>query len=316
MLNTIIDYSVFDHFIKSQPAQIPIGSQEDNDVWNSLWNYLKQGSNVVLTNYQNQQNIFLNNLTTGRKGTTFKPETTFKKPKNCKLPKGQNIQTVFFLNEPLDSEKEKYRKKNAFIFGFVDDYPKVWKEISFIGKENVLHDRKSVNDDKRFTWDKFSEFILPFTDVIVRDDFLFKDIDEIENRFISIINALSNASSNKFKILVIVNKFKMDRKFKKNLNELYQYIEKQQLLNSSIDSIGFIHTAKEHDRYIFFNYLEVDFGKIPDTSNAPTKISFHPYTIHNCYSDAKIILDDIKVIVNNSIKNQDFAGNCDNRLLK
>jgi len=315
MLNTVIDYSIFEHFTKSQTAQIPIGSEEDNEYWNSFWKFLKLGSNVILTNYGKQQNIFLNTLTTGRKGTTIKIEDTFKKPHKCKFPKNQDIQTVFFLDEQSDSEKVKYRKNNGFLFGFLNDYKEVWNKISFLNNETVLHDRKSAIDVKKFTWDKFSELLLPFTDVILRDDFLFKDINEIENRFGNIIKALDKASIQKYNLLIILNKYKLDQGFDKNIDNLYQYLKNEKLINPNKVNIGFVHTAKEHDRYTFFNYLEVGFGKIPDSSNKPTKITFNPYVLNDNYLDAKIVLDDLENIVGNAKKNGEFIGNIENRLL-
>ena len=92
----------------------------------------------------------------------------------------------------------------------------IWKEISFFDKEIVLHDRKSVNDDKRFTWDKFSKYLLQFIDVIIRDDYIFKHKNEIETKFKKIINALDKASKRKYNLLVILNKGELDAEFNKD----------------------------------------------------------------------------------------------------
>jgi len=326
MLKTILDYQIFkDFFVKAPKSIKEGGTVEENKYWNSLWEYLKSGTQLSIVNFPNIDNVsdideyikgVCRNLYSNKNKASKSITENFKKPHKCKFPKSQDIHTVFLLDEKYESEKVKYRKNNGFIFGFIDDYDLVWKEISFLNKESVLHDRKSVKDDKRFTWDKFSEFLLPFTDVIIRDDFLFINENEIETKFGSIINALLVASNTKFNILIIVNKYKMDKRFEKDLDNLHTFIEKEYLSNSSIENIGFVHTAKEHDRYVFFNYLEVDFGKMPDDSSVPTKISFFPYTINSNSLNAKIILDDIGNIVNNSIDNKEFAGNCNNRLIK
>ena len=98
MLNTVIEYEVFEDFCRTQPKQIPFGSAEENYLWNSLWGYLKSGSNITIANYSEQENIFLNKLTTGRNGTTCKL-AKFKKPHKYKLPKNQDVRNIFFLNE-------------------------------------------------------------------------------------------------------------------------------------------------------------------------------------------------------------------------
>ena len=87
------------------------------------------------------------------------------------------------------------------------------------------------------------------------------------------------------------------------------------MINPNKVNIGLVHTAKEHDRYTFFNYLEVGFGKIPDSSNVPTKITFNPYAINDNFLDAEIILGDLKDIVGNARQNGEFVGNIENRLL-
>jgi hypothetical protein len=184
----------------------------------------------------------------------------------------------------------------------------------FLFKEIVLHDRKSVNDDKRFTWDKFSKYLLQFTDVIIRDDYIFNNKYEIETKFKKIINALGKASKRKYHLLIILNKDKLDAEFNKDIKNVYRYLEDEELFNPEKVNVGLVHTSKEHDRFIFFNYLEVDFGKIPDSPTKPTKITFNPYTRNNYFMDAQIILRDLKEIVSNA-DNKDFAEIRSNKLL-
>ncbi len=207
------------------------------------------------------------------------------------------------------------RNNNGFIFGFINDYQETWKEISFIKKEKVLHNRKSVEESKKFSWDKFSKSILPFTDVIIRDDFLFKVMDEIEIKFGNIINALKAKSTQKFNLLIVSNRFKLANEFHENLEEVRDYLIENNYFNSGEINLGLVHTSKEHDRYIFFNYLDVGFGKIPDSSSIPTKVTFSPYAIPGNYKDSKIVLEDIESIIKNAKDNDEFVGDLSNRLL-
>lgn len=175
--------------------------------------------------------------------------------------------------------------------------------------------RKSVEESKKFSWDKFSKSILPFTDVIIRDDFLFKVMDEIEMKFQNIINALNTNSTKKFNLLIVTNRFKLADEFHKNLEEVRDYLLENNYFNSNAINLGLVHTSKEHDRYIFFNYLNVGFGKIPDSSSIPTKVTFSPYTISGNYKDSKIVLENIESIINNAKDHGEFVGDLSNRLL-
>ncbi len=315
MLETVIDYSVFDDFCNSRPKQIPNGSEFDNDLWNSFWKFLKSGSDVKIINYSDETNIFLTNLTTGRKGTSVRFDN-YKEPKNCKFPKKFNIHTFFFLNEPDINKHKKYRNNNGFIFGFINDYKEIWEEISFLNKEKVLHDRESVNESLKFSWDKFATYLIPFTDIIIRDDFIFSDKSIIKDKLGKIVTALNKTSKIKYNLLIVTNKDKLDSSFKGSLNEVYNYLKKADFLRATNLNIEIAHTRKEHDRYIFFNYLEVDFGKIPDTSSVPTKIEFKPFTFKENYESALIVLNDINDIVKTAIENKNYIGNKANRLLR
>jgi hypothetical protein len=312
MLNTVIDFEVFDKFCKAIPKQIPEGSEEENELWNSFWRFLKSGSNVTLSNYHDQQSIFLTQLTTNRNGTTLKSGIV--EHQNFNISKDQSIQTVYFLNEPNAINQSSFRKNNGFFFAFNDDYTEKWKELSFY-KNSVLHHRKSAKAEKKFSWDKFSEHLQPFTDVIIRDNFLFKDEREIPLKFGKLIECFNKATPVKYNLLIILNKYDLDTVFKRSINELSKYLESKKLINSQRFNLGLVHTAKEHDRFMFFNYLEVDFGKIPDSSTIPTKVTFFPYTNPDYYESAEIVLKELKQIVENSEKNQEAIGCLKNRLL-
>ncbi|NOX48002.1 MAG: hypothetical protein GXO89_13595 [Chlorobi bacterium] len=140
-------------------------------------------------------------------------------------------------------------------------------------------------------------------------------MDEIEMKFGSIIKALSENSNQKFNLLIVTNRFKLANEFHEKLEEVNDYLLSKNYFKPEKVKLGFIHTSKEHDRYIFFNYLKVDFGKIPDSSSNPTKVTFSPYTISGNFKDSKIVLKDIETIINNAKDNNEFVGNLSNRLL-
>ncbi len=321
MLNTVIDYNIFDHFTKNAPKSPLIGSSEEYKSWLSFWDFLKQGSNVIITsanekNTDIRNSIFVNELTTGRNKTTISlDQNNFVRPYKCKFPVKQDKQTVFFLNEPDISAQDKYRKNNGFPFGFFDDYFQAWRQIDFDNENLTLHNRKTADEKSVFSWQRFSKYLLPFTDVIIRDDFLFKRKEDIQEILGAIVNSLEKKAVQKYNLLIITNRNHFDNSFNSNLEEVYNYLTKNIFKNSRAN-IGIVHSSREHDRFIFFNYLQVTFGKIPDKSTIPTMVTFYPYTKPKNYSLSREILQDIKSLVNNAIQNNATAGNIQNSLLE
>jgi hypothetical protein len=317
MLNTIIDFEVFDKFCKAIPKQIPEGSEEENELWNSFWRFLISDSKVVINNfvepdYKDPTSIFLNKLTSGKNGTTFKPGH-FKKPHNCKFPKNQNVQTVFFLKEGNLTEHQKYRNNNGFVFGFQNDYMDVWKDLSFQSKEKVLHKRK-VEEKIRFSWEKLSSYLPPFSDVILMDKFIFSNKEDIKEKIQSLIKSLDNATPVEYNLLIVTDRDKFDIEFSSDIKRVYNYLNDNALVNSHKAKLGIIHSRIEHERYLFFNYLEVEMGKFPDSSANPTKFRFLPYTERKNFIESDVVLSALKRVLNgdNVI---DACGNLNNRLL-
>lgn len=302
MLNTILDYTIFDHFTKNQPAKIPSGSEEENEYWNSFWKYLKQGTDLVITNFNDEQNIFLNQLTTGRKETKINTEFRFKKPHKCKFPKEQNIRTVFFLNEPLENDRIKYRINNGFLFGFQEDYHDAWKSLYFFGKYKVLPVRKSAKINFK-SWAQLSDYILPFTDMIVVDNYMFDESLWDHNLF-RIIKEFSKKTNVKFNLL-LVSFAKRDQL--SSYKDIHQVIKKKLLENQVQCNLSIILAReffKEHDRGIFTNYLRIKsgdsfvyFDKNGDFITKGTDIDFHSLAEPDKFNAAKAALFHIAEIV-------------------
>jgi hypothetical protein len=233
---------------------------------------------------------------------------------NFYLPKYQNIHTVYFINESDVKNQTKFRKNNGFFFSFNDEYIDKWKELSF-SENSVLHDRKSAEVKNRFSWERFSDYLLPFTDVIVRDNFIFKDINHIQDKFGKLIECFNKATKVKYNLLIIFNKSNLDIAFGNNIADVYKYLEHNKIFDPNRLNLGLVHTSKEHDRFMFFNYVEVDIGKFPDDSHRPTKLTFFPFSDQNNFSNAEPILSDFSDIVEEGEKNKETYGYIRNRLL-
>jgi len=302
MLHTVIDYNLFDHFTRHQPAQIPVGTAEENEYWHSFWKFLKEQSHVTLTNYQNQENIFLNVLTTGRKGTKFLPQEKFSKPHKYKFPKGQNPRSVFFLNEPEAAGQQKYRKQNGFLFGFPDDYPETWKKLSLLGKADVLPVRK--DEEKRFSkWDQLSEYITPFTDLIMVDNYMFDESLWDYNLF-EILRLFSQKTPVKFNLLLV--SFADNKKLigYANLGEKVKEKLKEMGISCNFSLVLAPQTLKEHDRGIFTNYLRIKsgdsfvyFDKTGKYLTKGTDIDFHTLASPNKFNASEAALRNVARIL-------------------
>jgi hypothetical protein len=325
MLETIMDYSIFEHFTQNQPAPIPLGSAEENDRWLSFWNYLKSGCDLVLTNFQDKENLFLNNLTTGRKGTKIFTEVKFKKPYKCKFPKEQTPQTVLFIDEPLETEQKKYCKNNGLLFGFKNNYPETWENLSLHGKPKVLPVRNSTRQHFK-SWNQLSEYILPFSDLIIVDNYMFDETVWDYNLF-QIIKKFAEKATVKFNLLLVsfANREKLmaykgiEQRIKKKLDDLH--------ISCNLSIVLAKQSFKEHDRGIFTNYLRIKsgdsfvyFDKNGKFLTSGTDIDFHSLSEPDKFNASEAALSKIKEIIQhletNNEKEKRLFGDLKNRLLE
>jgi len=324
MLNTTLHYKIFKDFTRNPPQQVPLGSSEENKAYLSFWEYLESGSNINLIGNPGKNDILLTKLVTGRKGTSINLHSSFKKPHKCIFPKKQDIQTVFFLDEKLESEKNKYRSKNGYLFGFIDDYKQVWKDLALIEKPEVLPVRKDTEVNFS-SWSKLSEYILPYTDLIIVDNYMFEDSISVYN-LIRIIEEFSKKTPVKFNLLLI--SFKHDKQLF-NIKDYYSNISK--LLNDKeikcdLSIVLANQSIKEHDRGIFNNYLRIKsgdsftfFDKNEKFLTKGTDIDFHSMVKRDKFNASNAALKNINRIVNilrdPIYKEKRLIGNLDNGLL-
>lgn len=326
MLSTVIDYEVLLNFTRNQPEQIPKGTEEENEYWNSFWAFMKMGSNLIITNlptlnYSVPENYFLRSLTTGRKGSSFKSEISFNKPHKCKFPKDQNVQTVFFLNEQSESEKAKYRKNNGFLFGFMNDYPKIWKKLSLHGKDKNLPVSKSENINFK-SWAQLSDYILPFSDLIIIDNYML-DEKKWKNNLLKIIDEFSNKSSVKFNLLLVSFLHSTDiNSYQDKVSKIKDLLKG---VNCNLSIILSKELIKVHDRDIFTNYLWINSGSSLNYFNndgnldIDTKIFFNSLVKKDNMNTSKAALSSIKTIIERLQKLPDkdkrLFGDLKNKLL-
>ena len=328
MLKTILDYGIFEDFTTNQPKPVPLGTIEDINTWNSFWEFLKSGSDVTITNYKNEENIFLNDLTTGRKGTGCKLKEKFNRPNKFSFPKKTDIKSVFFIDEPTDNGKTSYRQKNGFVFGFKEDYLPVWKDLSLLDKPKVLPLRKSARV-KFQSWSQLADYIPPFTDLIIVDNYMFDETIWDYNLF-RIIEEFSKKTPVKFNLLLL--SFMDDRKltntFVKNIYDEIKSKLDDKGINCNLSIALANQSIKEHDRGIFTNYIRIKsgdsfsyFDKNGKIITKGTDIDFHPLVETDKINASEAALYDIKEIIDKlagdpKTKEKRLAGDLKNRLLE
>ena len=302
MLNTVIDYVIFEHFTRHQPKPIPDGSTEDNEYWNSFWKYLKEQSNILITGFNNQENIFLNQLITGRKGTKIAvKDKNFKKPYKGKFPNDTSPYSVFFLDENSEKAQNDYKKKNGFLFGFLNDYSKVFKDLSLFNKDNVLPVRKEA--EKGFTsWERLNEYILPFTDLLIADNYMF-DKSLWDFNLFKIIEQFANKTPVRFNLLLLT--FADNTLVYKDCYEEIKTKLQNLNINCNLSIVYATQTLKEHDRGIFTNYLRIKsgdsfiyFDKNGSLIIKGTDIDFYSLAERDAFNASEAALKRFKHIIN------------------
>ncbi len=324
MLHTILDFEIFEDFVNSQPKQIPAGTEEENECWLSLWNYLKSGTDLSIVSWGKKQNIFLTGLTTGRKETKIQLSENFKKPYKAVFPKDTNIQSVFFIDEQVKAVQQRYRNKNSLLFGFKNDYKTKWKELSLLGKPKVLNVEK-VEKLQFSSWSVLNEYLLPFTDLIIVDNYIFDESLQYSNLF-EILKEFNKAASVKFNLLIVSytgNKYKLN--IRKINNTLKEFLNEEKI-ECNLGIVLTTGAIKRHDRAIYSNYLRINSGDSfnyfksnGDFVTKGTEISFFPLCENEKFTATENSLKKISEIINSLSKIEDaekyLIGNIKNKLL-
>jgi hypothetical protein len=334
MLNTVIDFEVFNDFCNRQPQKY-IGDDFDKQ-WASLLEYLKSGSNVTITNYQNQYSLLLTQLTTGREGTQLRTETKFNKPPEYKFQGIQDMHTVFFINEPDVIKKEMYLKQNGLFFAFKDNYFEKWRELSYFGKKDELNIRKDFK-----SWDILGDYTLPFTDVLIYDDYIFSKKDRIAPFLPNLVDVIDKKTPVPFNLLVVTHKVDeiwgnwADKRtntptkifIDKIFNDANKYLSERKL-KAKLGIIILDRPHKKKERRIFFNYFKVKTGDsfynfFDENGKVTTKassIDFKKYVNQDYHNNAIFELKEIKhsiqpILKNKRLRMQFSYGNLKNNLL-
>ncbi|MDX9881223.1 MAG: hypothetical protein RBS73_04095 [Prolixibacteraceae bacterium] len=322
MLETILDSEIFIDFCKSRPTPDPYGPEKEFDEHESFWKFLKFRTNLKLMlngnfNGQIAENRFITRLSSGRGEAKIDFLEKFNWPHKGILPGNTFPGSFFCLKQDDLSKKNQITSRNGMFFGFDDDYLQQWQKLSFSGKEHLtFHVRKEL-EGKMFLkgWDDLSQYILPFTDIIISDRFI-NDISVRDQNLLEFICFLDRQTPVSYNLLIITQKG--DKDF---LNEFEKYLTDKIKENKLKAKLGIVLTRREHDRCILMNYLKIESGDSFNYFNRDgriitngTELKLFPLCSPDNFYDTRVKLSVLKNIAEN--EKEDIRGNLNNRLFR
>jgi hypothetical protein len=315
MLKTNFDYRILQDFYASKPD---ISSDVAED-WIKYRNFLKSGTDLILTNTSiSVLPGFINDLTTGRGNSKLvsKPEPL--EFKGNRIPYEYKINETFFLNDTDDKNQSEFRKNNPYFFGFITDHFNDFKKLALLKKEDILSVRDNNAENEFKSWDELEGYLLPFSDCIIIDNYLFSKRNLWGKNIGRILAKLDKSATVDYNLLIIT--YKGDNN-EIEISEILDFLDELQLKGN----ISVIVTSKiEHDRYIFMNYMRIKSGTTFNYFNQKsepivnTEIEFYPYVNPKYYKKSGVILKHIKTCVDIVVtrkNDSEVDGDCYNRLL-
>ena len=327
-METFIDGIILSDFFENRPQRTPIGNEYDNERWDSFWKFLKSETDLQINNpnkLSNNHKLFYSSLTTGRGETKISTtEKAFDSVYKNKI-KSKSPFSFFCINEDNEQQQKKYNSKNGYLIGFLKDYISKWERLKLLQLSKVLPVRKNIEGALFSKWEILGEYLTPFTDAVLVDNYIFSDESLILSNFEQILIQLDCATPVKYNLTIVTFE---GNKIKLNGPLLFKQLHDIKIKNQLKCDIGLVlatRKVKEHDRGIFTNYLRIMTGDTFNYFNSRnaiitgTDISFHSLANPDNMHAARAALSSVK---NNSINHivQNFKdthvfGNLKNQLL-
>ena len=322
MYNLVLDFHILKHFLISKPKDVlQGGSIEENDYWNSFYSFIKKGAHVEIVNFEIGEigNIVLNNFTSGRGVSNLTLNEKKINFHNFKVS-NKKIHTILFLNEINEENQLKYRSRNGYVFGFINDYAKVWKQLSLVNDKKII--AVGANSEKGLkNWSELSKLFNQVTDVVFIDAFAFES-ELKEYNIIKILELINQKSVGHWNLTIISSQGK------KSLSELFNRFNELNTLisinkiNCDLKVVFTGQKLKEHDRQLILNNIRINSGDSFNyfDSNGKiitkgTEMHLMPLVDNINFEHTSIILNRIRLIEDQTYKENIF-GNCKNRFLE
>lgn len=330
-METVIDGNILADFFRSQPRQVPFGTEEDNNTWNSFWNFLKSKTDLDVRNFDSTdslQEAFFKGLTTGRGDSKISLDNNNPIYNNeCFLARRPT--TLYCLNEEDENNKKALDDNNGYAVAFQDNYMHQWERLSLLKHNKTLSVREDayIKSSTLKSWDELEKYLTKFTDVVIVDNYIFSSDELIPSNFEKILIELSKATPVKFNLTIYTFEGRRESRLngKMLMRKLNSIVEANNI-NCNIQLALAFNKVKEHDRGIFTNYLRIKSGDSFNYFNSKgevitsgTDIDFHSMTDPNLRAAAKNVLHDLNNKLNSMINAKVLVpyvyGECENMLL-
>jgi hypothetical protein len=316
MLKTVIDFEIIKQFLalkqpdRNDPLYHP---------YSTFYKFLREECFLEIFNYsKSHDSIFFKELITGRGDAKLSLTEEPIKPYKSDL-KDFNPHTFFCIVANSEEEKGDYEKQYGLFIAFQDDYFNKWKRLSLFNEPKNLPVRKNYSGKTFKSWKEFNKYLLPFTDVVIADNYLLSDDSMIESNLKPILLQLDKATPVKYNLTIITfegiqdlrnpNNKKYKLNGKKEFENLALFVRDNHLKCDLNLILRRDNEKKEHDRGIFMNYLWIDSGdsfNYFDSHNdiiTGTKIYFNSLVSTDNFNSAKAALENLTSIVKSMKEN-------------
>lgn len=322
MLNAIVDRFILEDFYKSltyySPMKAPIDEQE---FISSFRKFIKKDANLHIFNFSDRD-IFINDLTQGRGDSKItRSLKSFTDPENF-CSQLSNPKSCYFIDLSDRLEQSNLRSSRGHFLAFLDEYKPKYRELSLIGRTTkfLVRDHNTTNGFRG--WSALTSFVVPFTDMVFIDNYIFDDPDLYSKNLTPLLCELDSSTPIKYNLLFISRENKNGVKPNEILNQLLQ-IRKKHNLKYLVGVYLAKKSLSEHDRGIFMNYLHIKSRDSFNYYNVDGSLRTHGTEIEFCpYTEAVNAINATETLVSIKRKfhlnNPDpyrFAGNKVNRLL-
>jgi len=236
----------------------------------------------------------------------------FKKPHKDKLPKGVDVQSLFFLNENK-SKCESLKKKNGLSFFSIDEYNVGWKKIDFDCKSSIYSVNKK--DNKFKSWDLISNYVEAISDIVLIDAYIFSDSSLYESNLYKIIYNLCSDLTSRINLTIIsYSDTRQPLAIENIYNNLRKYFNGKGLsINLSI--VLSRQSNKQHDRAILTNYFMISsgdsfnyFSPIGNVRTKGTDIRFESYCNPMIYKMSEVKIKAVQDLISVMEKENDVSA--------
>jgi len=181
---------------------------------------------------------------------TIKPDRPVKT--NFYTSYDSNDRCSLYLLDIPENTYNIIRDKNSILIGRPEDEMEVFKKLL------AIPERPTSVMKRIISWKNYLP-VIPFTDVILFDNYYFKDADLYKKNENELIRALASIPKDTFNLVIIVKEKQIDEKL--NLEEEYINIKKiiadESHLSSKKCAVTIMTTFKTHSRHIVTNYYTI-----------------------------------------------------------